>query len=73
MTVNWDAVSGAQTYNVYYGTSAGFSAATKISGVTAAGSYTIPDLQPGTTYYTWVTAVKNGNECKCQALFYIIW
>ena len=61
VTVNWNAVDSAESYHVYYGTTANFSAAEQISGVTGS-SYTVTGLQPGTTYYTWVTAVSGGTE-----------
>ena len=61
VTVNWEAVTGADSYNVYYGTSAGFSAASKKTGVTGT-SCEVKGLQAGTTYYTWVTAVSGGKE-----------
>ena len=61
ITVTWSAVENANSYNVYYGTSAGFASAEKITGVTGTSS-TIPDLEAGTTYFTWVTAVHDGVE-----------
>ncbi len=61
ITVNWNAVSDAQSYIICYGTSSDISKATEITGITSSGSYTIPDLFSGTVYYTWVKAVNGGN------------
>lgn len=61
ITVSWTAVDSAESYCVYYGTTATFSAAEKISAVTGS-SYTITGLAAGTRYYTWVTAVSDGVE-----------
>ena len=60
ITVSWNAVSGAQSYIICYGTSSDISKATEITGITDAGSYIIPDLLSGTVYYTWVKAVNGG-------------
>ena len=67
VVVSWEAVDGAESYNIYYGTGAGFSAADSIQGVTGDAedstcSYTIDNLAPGTYYYTWVTAMTGGTE-----------
>ena len=60
--VNWSAVEGADSYNVYYGTSEDISAAGEpITGITAT-EYRIPDLQSGTVYYTWIKAVRGTEE-----------
>ncbi len=71
VTVNWTAVNGAGSYNVYYGTSASFAAAKKISGVKGTSS-TITGLKRGTTYYTWVTAVQGGEESVPSNRKYVI-
>jgi subtilase family serine protease len=59
-TLSWTASSGASTYNIYQGTSAGGEAAapvqTGVMGVTA----TVSGLTNGTTYYFVVAAVDAG-------------
>lgn len=62
-TVSWTAVSGAASYNIYYGTTAGvtISSPTKVTGVTSAPQ-TVSGLTNGTPYYFVVTAVNAGGE-----------
>lgn len=67
VVVSWEAVEGAESYNIHYGTQAGFSSAKVIQGVTGEAdgstrSYAIDKLSPGTNYYTWVTAVTGETE-----------
>ena len=70
VTANWSAVDNAEGYNVYYGTSAGFASATKVSNVTPTVgtdgilSYEINNLTAGTTYFTWVSAINGGTESE---------
>lgn len=61
-TIQWGAVTGADSYNVYYATAAGVTTtnSTKLTGVTS-GS-TITPLSNGTTYYFVVSAVNLGGE-----------
>ena len=63
VALSWTAVSGATSYNVYYGTSSSVSTSTgtKISGITTT-STTVSSLTDGTTYYFIVTAVNSGGE-----------
>ena len=62
VTVNWSALTGATSYNIYYGTTAGVttSTGTKIANATSPGAIT--GLTNGTTYYFVVTAVNIGGE-----------
>ncbi len=60
VTISWDPVSGATSYNIYWATTSGFTKVdgTKITNATA--PYTQTGLTNGTTYYYVITAV---NEC----------
>lgn len=62
VTLNWPAVSGASSYNVYYNTTAGvtISNGTKITNTTSGTPIT--GLVNGTAYYFVVTAMKDGSE-----------
>jgi hypothetical protein len=66
VTVNWQAVSGAASYNVYVSTIPGFTpgtaAANKIPIPSQSSSYIDKGLQNGTTYFYVVTAVNSGGE-----------
>lgn len=55
-TVTWAAGAGAETYNLYLGTTSG-SLAEVATGITAT-SYRLPGLMAGTTYYWRVDAVS---------------
>jgi N-acetylneuraminic acid mutarotase len=58
VTLSWSAVTGAATYNVYQGTTAGGQATTPVkTGITAV-SVTITGLTNGTTYYFKLAAVN---------------
>jgi fibronectin type 3 domain-containing protein len=57
--LTWTAVSGATSYNVYDGSTAGGESSTPIAtGVTEA-TYTVTGLTDGTAYYFTVAAVNN--------------
>ena len=62
VTISWNAVTGATSYNIYWSTTSGVTAAngTKISG--AANPYTHTNRTNGTPYYYKVTAVGAGGE-----------
>lgn len=58
ISLNWTASSGATSYNVYRGTSAGGESTTAlVTGITAS-TYTNTGLTNGTAYYYKVTAVN---------------
>ena len=61
VTVSWDNVTGATSYNVYYGTATGVTtASTKVTGATSPNA--ISGLLNGTTYFFVVTAVNGDGE-----------
>ena len=61
-TVSWTAVTGATSYNIYYGTSAGVTTATGTKVANATNPQTVTALTNGTPYYFVVTAVNAGGE-----------
>ena len=61
-TVSWTAVTGATSYNIYYGTSAGVTTATGTKVANAANPQVVSSLTNGTPYYFVVTAVNAGGE-----------
>lgn len=62
IAVSWDAVEGATSYNLYYGTSTGITKGngTKVSPVTS--PYNMVDLNNGTPYYLVITANNSSGE-----------
>ena len=62
VSISWNVVSGATTYNIYWSATSGVNKATgtKISNVTS--PYTHTGLTNGTTYYYVVTAVNSTGE-----------
>ena len=64
VTLSWDEVPGAKSYNVYGSTSPGV---TKFRGKifrNVPNPYTITKLQPGKTYYFVITAVTDSGESE---------
>jgi polygalacturonase len=59
--LNWDAVPGANTYNLYRGTSNGGPYPTVFSGLVST-NYSDANVTNGVTYYYVVTSVVSGNE-----------
>jgi len=64
ITLNWDDVPDAKSYNVYYSTSPGVTKGNGQAILNAANPITITDLETGTTYYFVVTAVNESGESK---------
>jgi photosystem II stability/assembly factor-like uncharacterized protein len=62
ITLSWDAVGGADSYNLYWATAEGVSTAsgTKVAGV--ASPFKLEGLANGTTYHIVVTAVNGAGE-----------
>ena len=59
ITVSWSSVTGADQYEVYYGTT---STPTTLATTTSGTSYTINNLANGTTYYVRLCAKNNTNK-----------
>lgn len=51
--ISWTSNPGSQNYDIYYSTTNTIPATPNITGFTGT-SYTIPSLNPSTTYYYWV-------------------
>jgi fibronectin type 3 domain-containing protein len=60
--LNWAAVAGATTYNVYRSTTPGGEGATPVASGVTTTSFTDTGLSDGTTYYYRITAVNLGGE-----------
>jgi hypothetical protein len=67
VTISWNAVAGATSYNIYYSTTSGVTPANgnKLSNVTS--PYTHSALTNGTTYYYIVTAVNAAGESAASS------
>jgi hypothetical protein len=57
-TINWSAIGGATTYNVYWSTASGVTTSTGTKIVGAMPPFTHTGLTAGTTYYYVVTTVS---------------
>ncbi len=62
--VNWNTVTGASTYTIYFSTTSGTekTSGTAITGITGTFYIGSPALTPGLTYYFVVTAVNSYGE-----------
>jgi fibronectin type 3 domain-containing protein len=67
MTITWGAVTDADSYNVYYGTSPGVTKTTGTKVANAVSPKVVSGLQNGTTYYVVVTAVNGAGESVVSA------
>jgi fibronectin type 3 domain-containing protein len=67
LTVNWDSVPLADSYNVYCSTAPILPGTPYQTGVTGT-SATITGLSNDTTYYVWVEAVKSGGTKTSEAV-----
>jgi hypothetical protein len=61
-TVSWTAVTGAASYNIYYGTTAGVSTSTGIKIANVTSPQAVTGLTNATPYFFVVTAVNAGGE-----------
>lgn len=67
LTISWNSVANATSYNIYWSTSTGANKnSTKISGITAS-NYVHTALVSGTTYFYVVTAINNYGEGSVSA------
>ncbi|GFE58581.1 fibronectin type III domain-containing protein [Geobacter sp. AOG1] len=67
VTVSWNGVSGATSYNIYWSTTAGVTPATGTKIANATSPYVQTGLTAGTTYYYVVTAVNSVGESAPSA------
>jgi hypothetical protein len=62
VTLSWTAVSGAASYNIYQGSTAGSEAAIPVQTGVSGTSATITGLSNGSTYYFEITSVNAAGE-----------
>jgi len=67
MTLSWNAVSDAASYNLYYSTTSGVTTANGTKIPAAAAPYVQAGLAAGTPYYYIVTAVNSAGESAASA------
>jgi fibronectin type 3 domain-containing protein len=73
VTLAWDIVPEATSYNVYWGNSKGFSMRDDNKISTVQNSATIAGLKRGSTYYFVVTAVnESGESGESEELSYFV-
>ena len=68
--ISWAAVSGASSYNIYWGTTQQLASMSKISRT--ASPYTLTGLTNGTVYYYAVASVVNGVESNLTTVAPIV-
>ena len=66
VTLSWDEVVGAASYNVYLATSPGVTALNSFKISNVSNPITITDLEPGTTYY-FVVSVEDDSGASRQS------
>lgn len=62
LSLSWNAVSGATSYNLYYGTAPGVTTSSPTKVVSATNPQVVSSLIDGTPYYFVVTAVNANGE-----------
>lgn len=67
VTVSWNPVMMASSYNIYYSTTAGVTTANGIKIANVTSPYVQSGLTAGTTYYYIVTAVNSSGEGTASA------
>jgi hypothetical protein len=67
VTLSWDAASGADSYNVYWSTTAGVTPSTGTKIESATSPYVQTSLDYAATYYYIATAVNNDGESEASA------
>lgn len=69
VTVTWAAVTGTNSYKVYWGTSSNLTTATAAGSQAVTGTFgTVTGLNDGTTYSFLVTAVGGGGESPASTV-----
>jgi hypothetical protein len=73
VTLSWDEVPGAASYNVYFATSPGVTVLNSFKISDVSNPITITDLEPGTTYYFVVTVEDDsGASRKSKEVAYTV-
>jgi uncharacterized repeat protein (TIGR01451 family) len=67
VALNWDAATGAASYEVFQGTASGGEGTSPVSSGVTATSVTISKLDDGQTYYFTVKAVSSAGTSKASA------
>ena len=62
VNLNWSASTGASSYNIYRGTTAGGEGTTPVASHVTGGTFTDTGLTAGQTYYYVITALDGGGE-----------